>query len=293
MTKPPLDSRRRLGAELRRLRLAAQMSGPSLAQALGVGQATVSRMETGQVRPSIDTVQRWLEVTRASPRTVVQVVELAEEAQVDVAGWRHVFRGGMAPQQRAMHQFDATATAIRHFQPFMIPGYFQPAEYAAAAIFGFRVTDKVPDLDEAVAARLERGQLLRDSGTPYHLIVTELGLRMLPDGVSPAARTAAWEEILEASSLPHITVQVMPVDRPVLQVPVCGWVMYDQPADAVEAVIVQVETPAALMTFSGPDVPPFEKAWSRMEAAALSPAESVAAIAQLSGKATQTRRRSR
>jgi len=205
-----------------------------------------------------------------------------------------MLRGGMAPQQRAMQQFDVTATTIRHFQPFMIPGHFQPAPYARAAILGFRVSEEVRDIDDAVAARLERGQNLRDGETPYHLIVTELGLRMLPEGVALADRAEAWQMILDAASLPHVTIQVIPAERPVHQVPVCGWVMYDQPTDAVDAVIVQVETPAALMTFSGPDLPPFEQAWKRMEASALSPPESVDAIVQMLHSETKpTRRRSR
>ncbi len=251
------------------------MSGPELARALDIGQATISRMETGQVRPNVDTVRRWLLATDAPVKLRDRLVQLAEDAQVDVAGWRSVFRGGMAPQQRAMHQFDATATSLRHFQPFMIPGYFQPAEYARAAILGFRLSDSVPDIDDAVAARIERGQLLRRrTSTPYHLIITELGLRTLPAGVSPELRAEAWSAMLAASALRHITIQLVPAEASMEQLPTCGWLMYEQTAGSVDPVIVQVETPAALVTFSGPDVPPFELAWQRMESSALDPGES-------------------
>lgn len=289
MAKPPLDSRRRLGGELRRLRLAARLSGPELARALSVGQATVSRMETGQVRPTVDTVRRWLHVTKAPARSRDRLIRLAEDAQVDVTGWRSVFRGGMAPQQRAMHQFDATATGLRHFQPFLIPGFFQPAAFARAAILGFRQTDSVHDIDDAVAARLERGRLLLErTETPYHLIVTELGLHTLPAGVTHQLLGGAWALMLEAAGLPHITIQLIPADAPMAQVPVCGWMMYDQPKGSVDPVIVQVETPAALLTFSGPDVPPFEVAWQRMEESALDPAESTVLLKRLVTRKTRS-----
>lgn len=271
-----MDSRRRLGGELRRLRLAVDMSGPELARRLGIGQATVSRMETGQVRPSVDTVRQWLEVTKASTQVHNRVVKLAEDAQVDVTGWRSVFRGGMAPQQRQMIQFDDAATSIRHFQPFTVPGYFQPADYARATILGFRLTDEVHDIDQAVEARLERGRkLLERTTTPYDLVVTELGLRAIPSGASPEGRVDAWRSMLSAAKLPHITIQIIPVDAPVQQAPMCGWMMYDMPRGSVDPLIVQVETPAALLTFSGPDVPPFELAWQRMRDSALDPDASI------------------
>ncbi len=275
MAGAPTDSRRRLGAELRRLRRSADMSGPDLARLLEIGQATVSRMETGQVRPSIETVRRWLSATRAPRDVRTRVLQLAEDAQVEVSGWRSVFRGGMAPQQRAMHAFDEAAIAIRHFQPFMIPGYFQPAEYAKAAILGFRLTDEVTDIDDAVQARLERAnKLRRRTKTPYHLVITELGLRLLPAGATTKARSNAWRSLLAATELRHVTVQVIRADAPVNQAPVCGWMMYDMPVSAIDPLVVQVETPAALLTFTGADVQPFELAWDRMVSSACNPEES-------------------
>ena len=282
MARAPLDSRRRLGGELRRLRLAAALSGPELASTLGIGQATVSRMETGQVRPTIETVGRWLDAVRASPTERQQLLDLAEDAQVDVTGWRSVFRGGMAPQQRAMHAFDDAAQSIRHFQPFLIPGYFQPAEYARAAMLGFRLSDDVADVDDAVSARLERAaKFRRRTRVPYHLVITELGLKTIPAGASRRSRREAWSQLLSATELRHVTVQVISQESPIQQVPVCGWMMYRMAEGAVDPEVVQVETPAALVTFTGADVPPFELAWDRMVSSACNAEESRDLIAEL------------
>jgi hypothetical protein len=48
-------------------------------------------------------------------------------------------------------------------------------------------------------------------------------------------------------------------------------------------VIVQVETPSAMLTFAGPDVPPFELGWERMLASALSPAQSTKHLRRMLG----------
>ncbi|MGW5363322.1 helix-turn-helix domain-containing protein [Actinopolymorpha pittospori] len=285
MAKAPLDSRRRLGGELRRLRLAAKLSGPELARRLEVGQATVSRMETGQVRPSLETVERWLEATGAAAKVRRSVIDLAEDAQVDVTGWRSVFRGGMAPQQRQTHQFHAAATAIRHFQPFMVPGYFQSAGYARGALLGFRLTDQVADIEQTVEARVERRKLLIErTEISYHLIVTELGLRALPAGATEQDRSESWTAMLDAAKLPHVTVQIIPADAPMEQLPICGWTTFDLPDGSVDPMIVQVETPAAMLTFSGPDVRPFELGWERMLASALSPEQSTKHLRRMLGR---------
>jgi DNA-binding XRE family transcriptional regulator len=284
VVKAPLDSRRRLGGELRRLRLAAKLSGPELARRLEIGQATVSRMETGQVRPSVDTVRGWLEATKAPAKVRRSVVALAEDAQVDVTGWRSGFRGGMAPQQRQLHQFHTSATAIRHFQPSMVPGYFQSAGYARGTLLGFRLTDEVPDIEQTVEARLERRRILVErTDISYHLVVTELGLRTLPVGATTEDRAESWSTMLDAAKLAHVTIQIVPADAPMEQMPICGWTTYDLAEGSLDPAIVQVETPAAMLTFAGPDVRPFEIGWERMLASALSPGQSTKLLRRMLG----------
>jgi hypothetical protein len=54
--------------------------------------------------------------------------------------------------------------------------------------------------------------------------------------------------------------------------------------EAIDPVIVQVETPAALLTFSGADVPAFELAWERTLASALDPEQSASLLRRLLGE---------
>ena len=51
--------RRELGAELRRLRKDARLSGEQIAQAAGISQSRASRIELGQQSAPLEVVSRW------------------------------------------------------------------------------------------------------------------------------------------------------------------------------------------------------------------------------------------
>ena len=62
-TPSPIMRRRRLGAELRRLREAAGLTGEQVIDQLGWASASkLSRLENGRSRPSVDDVARLLDL---------------------------------------------------------------------------------------------------------------------------------------------------------------------------------------------------------------------------------------
>jgi len=279
---PPLRPREALGKELRALRLRAGLSGEQLAERIGTSQSRVSRTETARYRADLDMVRRWLDVTGADEDTRARLLDLADDALVEVATYRSIFRGSLAAEQQARIRQDAAAARLRHFQPFMIPGPLHTPTYARAALHAARVADEA-DIDEAVAARLQRGARLRRAGAPsYHVVLTELALRWRPLGATPDDRVEAVEAVLAAARSRSITVQVIPAETPTRRAAMCAFLVTDFPARLNEPTIVQVELPAVEMTFSGvEDVRAFESVWDQMVDAALSPQESTTFIAGL------------
>ncbi|MBN1171233.1 MAG: helix-turn-helix transcriptional regulator [Micromonosporaceae bacterium] len=276
---PPLRPRQQLGRRLRQLRLLAGLSGVQLAKRIGRTQAYVSRLETGAHRPRVDVIHAWLQATEASEADCQDVQALAAAAQIEVTGWRAVFRGTLAGRQHQLIAQDAQATSVRHFQPYQVPGPFHTAAYATAAFRSIRSATE-DDLETAVATRLERGRRMRQPGAPtYHAILTEPALWWRPTGVSEADRTQLWRSILVAAETPHLTVQVIRTTTPMDQAPMCAFIITDFPTSADEPTIVDVELPPVEMTFAGEtDVAAFELAWKRMLAAALSPEDSLAFV---------------
>jgi transcriptional regulator with XRE-family HTH domain len=278
----PLRPRERLGLDLRALRLRAGLSGGQLAERIGTSQSRVSRTETARYRPGLEMVRQWLDVTGADEQTRERLLELAADALVEVATYRAIFRGSLATEQRARIRQDAAATRMRHFQPFMIPGPLQTAAYARAALRAARVADET-GLDDAVAARLERGRRLRRRGAPgYHAIVSELALRWRPIDLTPDEHDEALRALTDAGRARNIRVQVLPADTPTRRAAMCAFLMSEFPAESDEPTIVQVELPPVEMTFVGvEDVAAFDAFWTDLAAAALSPRESAAFIGKL------------
>lgn len=271
----PLRPRERLGMELRALRLRAGLSGEQLADRIGTSQSRVSRTETARYRADVDMVRRWLDATGAEAETRRHLLDIADDALVEVAAYRSIFRGSLAAEQQARLGQDAAAARLRHFQPFMIPGPLHTATYARAALLAARVADET-GIDDAVAARLERGNRLRKKDAPkYHVILTELALRWRPLDVTAAEHEEALRSLLAAGRAPSITIQVIPADAPSRRAPMCAFLLTEFRPETGEPAIVQVELPAVEMTFVGvDDVRAFESFWNHMIEAALSPTES-------------------
>jgi transcriptional regulator with XRE-family HTH domain len=271
----PLQRRRRLGQELRRLRSAAGLSGEQLGELVGVSQAKISRIETGATaRPALDIVTKWLDAVRASEADRSVVVELASSVLTEVSSWHAMHRGTLENRQRQLMDLDAEAREIRHFQPFLVPGPMQTAEYARAVIAGLNFSAET-DVEAAVATRLERGRRLRrPRGPAYHVVLTEMAVRWVPSGTDASARKAQWRQLIEFAKAPRITLQVIPIDAPMETSPLVGfvWVTF---RDADQSPVVRVETPVAGLAFAGSDdIETFGIVWDRMVAAALSPNES-------------------
>ncbi|MFE6649622.1 helix-turn-helix domain-containing protein [Nocardioides sp. NPDC057772] len=274
MELSPIQRRRALGAELRRLRSAAGLSGMQLGAQLGTSQARVSRVETSvTVKPSIDLVTRWLDVVKADKDERTKVLRLAESVLTEVGSWQAVHRGTLEQRQRQLLAMDDLASEIRHFQPFLVPGPLQTPEYAKAVIEASHLTANT-DVDAAVAARMERGERLRDpniDGPAYHVVVTETAARWVPMAQHDV-RLRQWAHLAEFAQAPRVTIQVIPQDAPMSMPPLSGfvWVKFRDYEEQV-----QIETPSHGVTVAGTDdLKIYAIVWEQMLRAALSPEES-------------------
>lgn len=262
--------RRRLGSLLRVIRSRAGLSGPQLARLLGVNQSTVSRVENAERWPSLADIEAWLTACRADEADRVRVLALAEAIEHGVTTIRDLHRGSLEIRQRELIDIDTHAGHLRQFHPTLITGPFHSAAYARACIeaanFG-----RLTDVDAAVEARMQRGQrLLGSDATPYHAVLTEAALRWV-SSAGPEATTESLRNLLAATRVKTVTVQVIPSGTPMTALPQCGFFMVEW-KDPDEPAMVIVETPGAELTFAGAEeCADFEEAWQRMAAAALDP----------------------
>jgi transcriptional regulator with XRE-family HTH domain len=272
---------RKLGAELRAARENAGLSGRALAARLGWSQAKVSRIENGVVSSSVEDIEAFLETLGVDADRRDQLLALAEEANESTVGWRVLHRSGMARWQHELDQLLRTAARVRHFQPMLVPGLMQTAEYARQVLEITNWTGQ-KDVDAAVVARLARQQILFEPACPqYHYLLGEIGLRWRPSD-SVALHRAQLDRVITVSALPAVTMQVLPADAPTAALALHGFRIYEF-ADESEPPVVFVETISGEITVSELDgVATYVRTWDQLVKSALSPEQSTAYVQQMS-----------
>jgi transcriptional regulator with XRE-family HTH domain len=168
-----------VGVVLARWRRQKKIPGQTLGQAVGMSQAKISRLETGAVSPDPGDVRLLANALGLPPEEVERLVELAEHTTNQLTDWRPTHLG-LANRQRDVRQLEASARELRIFQPAVVVGLMQTSEYARALMTSLqteldddRIADSTEVVADAVAARLQRNQILEQPGRSFHFVMAE------------------------------------------------------------------------------------------------------------------------
>ncbi|MDX3640927.1 helix-turn-helix transcriptional regulator [Streptomyces sp. MB09-02B] len=251
-----------LGARLRALRAGAGLTGAVLAQRAGVGQPTVSKVETGRMVPSSDVLNRLSRALGLDEATSGEVRELlaAVEAAVDAAPEPEA----SALPGLALDDAIRGARLVRSFQCVVLPAMLQSAEYARHVFAS--APDAEPEVvGRAVAARVERQSVLYEPGRESVFVVTEGVLRTWPG--TPSLMLAQLDRLLAVESLTTVRLGVIPWGRPVPVMPRHGFTLCDRSAVVVEAFRDE------RVSRDGEEVASYEEVFGSFEGAAVFGAE--------------------
>ncbi|MGW1774045.1 helix-turn-helix domain-containing protein [Streptomyces sp. NPDC002104] len=205
----PTERQKRLGAELRRLRLAADVSAESAAGLLGVDRSKISAIEQG-IRTISEERLRSLacHCGCADERYIDALVDMAQPQK---RGWWEHYRGRLSSGILDIAELESHASRIRCAHSVHIPGLLQTSDHALA-IFRFAVP-ALPESETALrlAHRLERQQVLEgDSAPEYVAILHEAALRMQFGGRLVAR--AQLEHLLQISERDNVVIRVLPFE---------------------------------------------------------------------------------
>lgn len=243
-TSGELAGRELLAAELRRLRDLAGVSGRDLAQRIGISQSKVSRIESGAVVPSLPEVTAWGKELGVSAETADRLTTLIEAAYDEVHPWRSAVRQRRNLQDN-VHHLEATAARIATFQPALVPGLLQTAEYARRVIGMFHRQYDATDPAAEVAGRVNRQLALYESHRRFDFLITETALRWRPGPV--ATQLAQLDRIASVSTLDNVTVGLIPLGIEAVALTTHNFVVYEGEDDDTDATVT-VETIHADMT---------------------------------------------
>jgi transcriptional regulator with XRE-family HTH domain len=201
--------RRRLAAELRRLRERTGLTGEEVAERLGWSGSKVSRIELQRTGVKVDDLARLLDLYQVSEPHREQLLALARESRqrtrLKVITAR--FPGDLATYV----ELEAQARSIWNWEPQIVPGLLQTPEYARAVMRSWESMFALPpgDTERRVQARLARQQVITgDDPLELSVVMDESVLRRRL-GDSSLMRQQL-ERLAERSELPNVTLKIFP-----------------------------------------------------------------------------------
>ena len=212
MTTPnmggPTVRRILVGAQMRRLREAADITREDAAYVIRGSGSKISRMELGKVsfkeRDIVDLLQHY-GVTDEEQREAI--VNLARDA--NAPGWWHNYDDVLPQWFETYVGLEAAASLIRTYEVQFIPGLLQTEDYARAVTIAGQPALAADEIERRVNLRSTRQELLTRSNAARLWAVVDEGALRRPIGGSRVMR-AQLEHLLELREIKNITIQIMP-----------------------------------------------------------------------------------
>lgn len=285
----PQIKRQWLGAELRRLRDMAGVSGRDLAEQIGISQSKVSRIEAGAAMPSFSQVMAWAEAVNAPDDTRRVLASLTQAAFTEVQTWRAALRN-RPHLQGEIQKLERRAHLIRTFQPALVPGLLQTAEYVKRVLTLFQPGYAEDKLATVLAARLDRQLALYDEAKRFEFLVTEAALRWRPG--PPRLLLAQLDRIASLSTLENVSIGLIPLATEAVTSMAHAFVMFeadggasgdDHDDEEEDGAVVTVETVHANLVVKGAEsVSLYHDRWTSLRRMAVFDDEARSFLSQIS-----------
>lgn len=187
------------GSRVRRLRTAAGLTQAELGARTHVVSTRITQIERSSgAKPT-------LELARALDAALG-----ADNLLVDL--WPYVYREAFPDWSRAFMAHSARAVAIGEYAAHVVPGLLQTEEYARAVLSAGRTLRSDEQLEERLAARMQRQERLASPDQPdLWVVLDEAVLRRPVGGRAVMREQLAW--LLATDIDARITVQVLPFDQ--------------------------------------------------------------------------------
>ncbi|MBF6065214.1 helix-turn-helix transcriptional regulator [Nocardia terpenica] len=242
MTSSLHEAKEALGVRLRELRQEAGITGTELARRAGWHQTKVSKIEYGKTKPTETDIRVWCTHTNAKDQ-IPDLIATVRNIEAAYLEWRRVLGTGIKRRQLASVKLEAGTEYMRWYEPSLVPGLLQTAEYAEEIIKNvidfYRVAN---DLDEAVSKRLERQQILYQRKHKFHFLIAEQALYTTVG--NNHIMIGQMDRLLAVVSLPRVTFGIVPTQTQ-YRVPTSNFIIFDNSR-------VMVETITAEMTITQP-----------------------------------------
>jgi transcriptional regulator with XRE-family HTH domain len=257
---PSQQAKQALGLRLRDIRKDARLTARGLSDRCGWHYTKVSKIEHAVTNPNEDDLEAWCKACNADDQ-LDDLKATARAIESMYLEWRRAWRYGLRHNQQARNALHEQTQVFRIYESGIIPGIFQTKDYATAVLQKVIEFNQVPnDVEEAVAARMERQRFLASADRRFLVVLEEQALRTRV-GDNDLMRTQL-ERVLEVMALPWVSLGIIPsmAERKIWQS--TGFWIFEQGT-------VRVETPSAELTITQPrEIAVFEKRFGWLQESA-------------------------
>jgi len=197
---------RRVAGELRRLRARSGHTCATVGAALGISASKISRIETGRTGLQVEEVAALLGFYRVAKPDREELLELVRRAEEP--GWWQVQGSRLPELWQELIDFERSATSIINYEPLVVPGLLQTADYAGVLITAANPALSEDEVETRVAARTTRQALLGRPRPPQLLVLIEEGVLRRVVGDRGLMRRQV-RHLEDAATRPNVTVQVV------------------------------------------------------------------------------------
>lgn len=212
-----------IGEEIRKLRKSREVTGVDLADRMGCSQGTISRVERGRIRPSLDFIESFVRALRLSRDESVRLRGLTANYLLDSVSWDSSPKDQFGDLQKMVRTSEHSCKLVRNFQWMIIPGLLQTRAYCEGMYRCFG--EKGLGLKRAVDERLKRQKILRDKKRRFVFVLHEnvfwvhfFDRKVLSEQI---------DTLRTLSGRSNITLKILPRGSLLEHLPPTGFAVYD------------------------------------------------------------------
>jgi transcriptional regulator with XRE-family HTH domain len=213
----PSVRRRRLAAELRRLRERAGLIGEEVAERLGWSTSKLSRIETSKSGVKQEDLGLLLDLYHVTEPRRSEVMALSRESvtptavdEAAISSFPVRYAGFVSAESEAIRRWD--------WEPQVVPGLLQTESYAREVMRGWNTMFRLPpaELELRVEARMARQHVLsREQPLDLSVVIDESVIRRRFG--TESIMLEQFNRLAESTDIPNVVVQVLPLngDHPI------------------------------------------------------------------------------
>lgn len=202
----PTVKRRRIAAELRRLRAASGMSAEEAGKAVGLSKSAISRIENAESTGQVATIAALMRLYGVAEADIEPIAEIARQARK--RGWWQRWNDVLPDWFDTYVGLESEASHISEYEVQLVPGLLQTADYARAVIKAEHPDATSEEIERRVELRLHRQDM--DDPPKLWIVLDEAVLHRLVG--SRQIMRAQLKRVLDVSAQPGNDIQVLPFD---------------------------------------------------------------------------------